>query len=1788
MRSRRRSIRPRMTFAFALLAATAFPLLFMFTPATDVYAADDLAATWKDGTLTVTVPSKDAPGGAPSVAVLDPTDKPLAPATRATRDSRGWRVALPVGKQVAIEDLAWARVKLDLGNGQTKIVSVSEILRVPVVRLFGQNSYAAGSNASIRLIAVDSHNGEPLPNSEFRVDLVDGAKSTRLFVGRSNSQGTAQADFLMPKGGYGAKQLKVTALTPLGPVALEQAIQVVRRDRVLLTTDKPLYQPSQTMHIRALALDGPTKNAIANTACTLEVEDAKGNKVFKKKGTTDAFGIASTTFELADEVNFGAWHVRAIVGDGGGATTVDKTVTVDRYVLPKFKVEIDLGDAAARKQSTYYAPGENVEGTVTAKYLFGKPVAGATLTLTMTTFDVETNEIARVTGKTDANGKFTFSSRLPDFLAGRSTEQGSAPVSIAVEVKDTADHIESKSRDILVSNTPILMMAVPEGGVLMPRLENRVYLLTSYPDGTPAETTISGNIVPASLKTDASGVAVVTISAGVDPVTLNLQATDLHGKTAKAAVRLEAKAQADSLILRTDRAVYKVGERVSLETMSTKQRGAVYIDVVRDGQTLITRAIDIQNGRGDMTLDLSPEMYGVCEIRAYQITADADPISDRRLIYVDPADDLRVSVKAERDSYKPAEEARIDFEITDPAGRGVSAAVGIEIVDEAVFALADRQPGFAKVFLYLQKELLTPRYEVHQFSMERVIDPPLLVPGERPEPRPMARDDRDKQARVLFAAANAATDRDVRIEAGREQLQAKRDEFLSIYANRVFEQAQKAAPELSAYYAKRPASAEGFARDVNLFRQMSTAAAQVTTDPWGNPMVGVGSLQGQQVGYLTLRSLGPDGRDATGDEIDIQFYAQPAAATTVARTAPFKGVASVETGVVPGGRAAIEGTITNEEGTALGSIRVSARRTTNGRTLNVYTDARGRFAIADLAPGKYDVVIEGAPYLSTVYKSFTLEAGARGRLEAKLSMRGATAITLTAMDERNFDDDIRFGGLRGGKDGRQPMPMRARRDARREMAKAGGPVPPAAMAADAAGAMPMEAVASENELSGGGGGGDAGGPRVRSYFPETLYVNPALITDGSGRASIKVPLADSITTWRVTSLASTAKGALGSSTAPVKVFQDFFVDLDLPVALTEGDAIAVPVAVYNYLPTPQRVSLELRQDPWFTLDNDVANKQVDVGAGEVGVAYFRFKAVKIGEQQLQVTARLDGNAGSPGDAVARNVEVKPNGEEMHVVINERLEGAAVKDVVLPPNALPDASKIFVKFYPGALSQVVEGLDSILRMPGGCFEQTSSSTYPNVLVMDYLKTSKKLTPEIQAKAEGFISLGYQRLVTFEVQGGGFSWFGEAPANKILTSYGLQEFYDMSKVSEVDPRLIERTQRWLASQQKPDGSWAPDTNFINEGATNRYNTDVTRITAYIGWSLATTGYQGPEVDKARQYVASHMTGKEDAYTLAVMANFAVDSGKDKAFSDRMIETLAAKATDDGKLAFWKQETETPSTAREGSADLETTALAVQALLKSGQKGALAKKGLDYLTSNKDAYGNWQTTQATILALKAFILSFTKGANTDTAGTIEVTVDGQTVDRLEITRENNDLLHLVDLKAYTHGGTHKVGLNFNGKGSMQYQIIGRYYVPWQRVAGAREALSIELAYDRTTLAQDEIATATAKIRNNTPATAKLVMVDLGIPPGFEPDGAAFAQMVDETRGRNGGKLQRYTITAKQIILYFDALTPNQTVEIKYPLKAKFPLRAKTFASRVYEYYNPTVEDVVVPAELTVSAKK
>src|SRR5258708_33824534 len=104
------------------------------------------------------------------------------------------------------------------------------------------------------------------------------------------------------------------------------------------------------------------------------------------------------------------------------------------------------------------------------------------------------------------------------------------------------------------------------------------------------------------------------------------------------------------------------------------------------------------------------------------------------------------------------------------------------------------------------------------------------------------------------------------------------------------------------------------------------------------------------------------------------------------------------------------------------------------------------------------------------------------------------------------------------------------------------------------------------------------------------------------------------------------------------------------------------------------------------------------------------------------------------------------------------------------------------------------------------EQTSSSAYPNILVVDYVKKARVASPELLMKSEQYLNVGYQRLLTFERPGGGFDWWGSGPPLVWLSAYGLQEFNDMARVYPIDRRVLQPAQAWLIKQQAADATWS----------------------------------------------------------------------------------------------------------------------------------------------------------------------------------------------------------------------------------------------------------------------------------------------------------------------------------------------------------------------------------------------
>jgi hypothetical protein len=1707
-------------------------------------ASGVVSATYAAGLLRAAIPYRASRAGAGvlTTEVLNPEDETVARSERRTAVSSGagsWRDELRFAKPIAVDELVWHRLRYRFDYDDTTmppihgIESIAEILRMPRLRIIGQQTWLSGAPAAVRVVVSDTKN-DPIPGAgSVKINLrTTEGKSLALFSAALNSRGTAEASFRVPAGLAGTFPVQYIAETPLGSAEFTQQVKLEDQVSTLLTIEKPIYQPGQTIHARALALNRASHEAIGARKLTFELEDSRGNKIFRQATQTSRFGVASADFRLADEVNLGTWHLRALLENQHAA---EIALSVERYVLPKFKVAVDFADKD-QKAKRGYRPGDHVTGTVHANYFFGKPVDRAEITVAASAADIGVAEVASVRGMTDNDGAYRFDLRLPDYFAGKPLDHGVARVLIEARVKDNASHTESRGEPITVSESPLILTAVPEGGTLIPNLENRVFVLASYPDGSPASADVSveaaGNPIQKAA-TDAGGVAIVRLMAR-QAETVKISAADKEGNHGAASVKLDARNGSDQILLRTERAIYKAGDRIQLKVFSSKKGGAAYVDVIKDGQTILTRDVDLLNGGAEFSIAATAGMAGTLDCNAYLFGANGQPVGDHRLIFVQPADELRVETTADAAEYKPGGEAHVRFKVTNSRGEGVQAAIGVQAVDEAVFALAEKQPGFAKVFFYLEQDAMKPRFEIHSIGM-----PNVLESSESAQ--------RDRAALALFSATEMTNVNRFQAEAARDVPMGKWGDYRSRYQARFSEQVSALADALTRAYAQEPDQGDL----TKVAARLAKDGAPELRDPWGHELTveraayrlfmvretGTGRL-GDFSSYLTLR----EGEIVNGLE------------------GGFQTVIEHDRGAV-NGMAEIIGKVVDPTGAAIPGATIEVRTAANAELRVPKSDREGRFTLSGIAPGVYVVRIS-SPGFMVASKRLNLAARDRAVLSATLMVGAITetvmvtaASPLFQTESAEVDFAMNGGGGGGGLGGvvGGALPMNAR----------------AINGRSVAGDMILKISAAPPA------------PHTRSWFPEALYINPEIITDTNGAASVTIPIADSITTWRMAMVASTTHGALGSGSANIKVFQDFFIDLDLPVTLTQGDRVSIPVAIYNYTGAGGSVKLQLANDDWYALVGDTQGKTVAVESGRVGASQFTLEAKRIGKFKLTLSAHLANHA----DIVVREIEVIPNGREQNIVFNGRLETAVEHRIAFPADAIPGASRLFVRLYPGPLSQVIEGMDAILRMPGGCFEQTSSSTYPNVLALDYMKRTKKLTPEVHAKAEGFIANGYQQLLTFEVPGGGFSWFGQAPANKILTAYGLMEFFDMSQVHDVDPNVIRRTQQWLAGQQQPDGSWKPDINFINEGATNRFNSDVLRITGYIAWALENSGYKGPAVEKARAYVEKNMGAAADAYTKAVIANFAADnpdSSSGRSFTAHAAQALLDARTEKDEQIWWTAE-ETGVFGRGDSAAVETTGLAVQALLKWGEASGQVRKAVTYISSKKDASGAWGTTQATIMALRALLLASTKGGGADVSGTVEVTVNGAQVERLAITPDNNDLLHQFTLDAKSSSA---VGIRFTGKGGLAYQVSGRYFVPWD-AKPANEPLSIDVAYDRAHLAQDDIAAATATVRNNLGETAKMVMIDLGIPPGFDLLTEDLQDFQAKTAGKSGGRLEKFSLTGTQAILYFDSIGAHEKVLVTFRLRAKYPIRARTFQSRVYEYYQPEVQSVARPVEIEIYAR-
>jgi 5-hydroxyisourate hydrolase-like protein (transthyretin family) len=1117
--------------------------------------------------------------------------------------------------------------------------------------VIGPNRFAPNSQAGLRVVVQEAGSGQPVPQAQVKVSLEPkgGGQAQTVFEGQTDASGSLPLSFQVPAEAAGDYDLVVETESGNGSDRLAQPVVVERDYRLLLTTDKPLYQPGQVIHMRALALSRLDLSPAQQSQVEFIVQDAKGNKVFRKSIPTSAYGIAAADFTLADMVNQGDYKLIASLGN----TTSEKTVEVKPYVLPKFGVTVTT-------DHSFYSPGQRVEGSVQADYFFGKPVANSQVQLTGLVYDIERVELVNLAGQTDAQGRYAFSFDLPPYFAGSGLDSQQAQFALEVTVIDQADHAEQTGALLPIASQPIVIEAVPESGDLRPGVENIVYILTAYPDGSPAQTTLAVKAGPSNtisqtpvetLTTNEYGLAEFRLTPGISwsDAALDVQARDETGLSAARLIPLQPEAEPDHVLLRADRATYLVGETVNLTALTPVNSGSIYLDIVKEGQTLSTRSAPVENGRADFAIDLSPDLYGTLELHAYKVLLDGRLVRDSRIVVVDQPRDLAITASADKDTYLPGETATLTLQTTTAqAGEPVQTALGLAIVDESVFALERQDPGFAKLYFMLEAELMQPFYQIKGFEL-----PATYAPDQ--DNLRQAQDASAKAAWVEAPTAGLTLQANSRPEKIQMAHQAQQAGLLNLGIAAIL--GMSLIPLLMAVLVVRR-----LRRD----RQIKRAL-------WGLLKV-IGILILILIGLYALLFL------LSSFYIYLGWYFY--------NIEPYLFVLGALAGLILLGLG-IYGWRRGDE-TAKFLVLLSAAWVAL-LILLVNTADYGTNPPEILAiPLLISFVLLPVAYLLFGQKLWAEDRTFPGWLATIVGgFTGLVALLMVFLALFSFAYIGGGGGMAMAPVAPQPEMMAVEAVDGVRLVEVEKEVVMEAAVEDKAGAPET--------------GAQAEPPRLRQFFPETLYWNPEVITDQNGQARLEIPMADSITTWRLTALASSADGRLGFTSQGLRVFQDFFVDVDLPVALTQGDQISIPVGVFNYLTEAQEVRLEVKPEPWFELLGET-EQTLTIAANEIDVVYFPIRVntavdsdlSSLGRQGFQVTAW----GAKMSDAVRREVRVLPNGKEIRQTQSDWLRENKEISLDIPPEIIPRTAQVEVKIYTGVLAQVVEGLEKILRLPHG--------------------------------------------------------------------------------------------------------------------------------------------------------------------------------------------------------------------------------------------------------------------------------------------------------------------------------------------------------------------------------------------------------------------------------------------------------------------------------------------------------
>ncbi|MGE0123597.1 MAG: alpha-2-macroglobulin [Vicinamibacterales bacterium] len=577
-------------------------------------------------------------------------------------------------------------------------------------------------------------------------------------------------------------------------------------------------------------------------------------------------------------------------------------------------------------------------------------------------------------------------------------------------------------------------------------------------------------------------------------------------------------------------------------------------------------------------------------------------------------------------------------------------------------------------------------------------------------------------------------------------------------------------------------------------------------------------------------------------------------------------------------------------------------------------------------------------------------------------------------------------------------------------------------------------------------------PQVRKDFPDAIHWVASLVTDAEGRGRITVRYPDSLTTWRLTARAITVDTRVGAAVARTTTTKDLIVRLVTPRFLTEGDTVATPTIVHNYVEEARQARVDVAATGVTAAAGSAAVSGAVAGNGERR-DQWRYTAGAPGRAVFTATAV----AGSDRDALELPLPIRPYGVRREAAATGALAGGAetTASLVVPDTANPAARTIRVALAPSMAGAVLGAADQLTSFPYGCTEQTLSSFIPNLVVTRAL-TDLGLAPTERLSMLGRqVTDGLRRLYDLQHDDGGWGWWSADGNHPFMTAYALGGLVDAEAHGyRVDGGRRERGVQVLAAMVLD------------------YPRADAELKAYMVWVLGRALGDRPQVEIYRDGEVRTYTQRAaldevwasrdrlSPYGQAILALALHGAGDPRA--DDVAARLAGSVVREGALAHWASDRD-PLLDDGVDTAVEATAWAVRALAARTPDSPLLEPAVRWLMLNRQA-GWWATTKQTALALDGMLAYMRARRDTGAIGTVEVIVNGVAAGSQTFTAASLVASTPVEITAPAAAGANEVRLVARGAGTVHWSATAEYFDPTaaEHRRGST-ALAITRAYAR-----------------------------------------------------------------------------------------------------------------------------